>query len=140
MVAIARELGLNVWTMHDLPASVSGKIFRDPLNGGHSGFSIAVNARENFKRQRFTIGHEIGHFLLHRQRLERGALVDDTMYRSGLSNTEEAQANKVAADILMPYRLINSLVAQGYRDIPTLSELLQVSQPALKIRMGIPVS
>jgi len=34
VVSIAKELGLNVWAMSSLPASVSGKIFRDALNGG----------------------------------------------------------------------------------------------------------
>lgn len=137
---IARDLGLNVWEMQSLPSSVSGKIFRDPLNGGSSGFSIAVNAAENPYRKRFTIAHEIAHFILHRDYLEKGDLVDDAMYRSGLSSAEETQANSLAAQILMPFSLIQALVDSGIKDVATLASTFQVSQPAMKIRLGIPVT
>jgi Zn-dependent peptidase ImmA (M78 family) len=137
---IARELGLNVWSMNSLPSNVSGKIFRDPLNGGLSGFSIAVNGNDHPLRQRFTVAHEIGHFILHRSRLESGDLIDDAMYRSGMSSKEEAAANRLAADILMPHALIRALVAEGVREVEILANRLQVSLPAMKIRLGIPVT
>jgi Zn-dependent peptidase ImmA (M78 family) len=126
--------------MHSLPSNVSGKIFRDPLNGGASGFSIAVNASENPLRKRFTVAHEISHFILHREQLENGDLIDDTMYRSGLSSAEETAANRLAADILMPYALIQSLIQSGIRDVVSMANALQVSQPAMKIRLNIPVT
>jgi len=137
VLGIAKELGLTVWGMDLLP-NISGKIFRDPQNGGPSGFSIAVNSAEPIVRQRFTIAHEIAHFLLHRSQLEKGDLVDDAMYRSGLSSAEEAAANKMAAHILMPFSLINSLVSSGVTDVTDLAARLQVSQTAMKIRLGIP--
>jgi Zn-dependent peptidase ImmA (M78 family) len=139
-MGIARELGVNVWAMHSMPANISGKIFRDSLNGGTSGFSIAVNADEHPVRQRFTIAHEIAHFILHRARLETGDLVDDTMYRSGLSTAEEIAANRLAAQILMPMELIQTLISQGVNDVPSLAAKFQVSQAAMKIRLGIPVT
>jgi hypothetical protein len=138
VLAIAKELGLNVWGMDSLPPNISGKIFRDSENGGTSGFSIAVNRTEAPVRQRFTVAHEIAHFLLHRTQLDAGDLTDDTMYRSGLSSKEEADANKLAAYILMPFSLINNLVNSGITDVPTLAAKLQVSQLALKIRLGNP--
>jgi Zn-dependent peptidase ImmA (M78 family) len=123
--------------MRSLPSNISGKIFKDHVNGGFSGFSIAVNSTEAPVRQRFTIAHEIGHFLLHRAQLENGDLTDDTMYRSGLSTKEEAAANKMAASILMPFPLINALVSAGINDIESLANHLQVSQAAMKIRLGV---
>ena len=140
VIAIAKELGLNVWRMHSLPPSISGKIFRDSLNGGASGFSIAVNASEGPLRQRFTIAHEIAHFILHRAQLEAGDLIDDTMYRSGLSTAEEVAANRLAAQILMPMELIQTLISQGVNEVPSLAARFQVSQAAMKIRLGIPVT
>lgn len=138
-MGLAKELGLNVWGTHSLPQTISGKIFRDPVNGGTSGFSIMVNSTERPVRQRFTTAHEIAHFLLHRHLLEsKGSLVDDTMYRSGLSTAEEVAANKLAAHILMPFSLINSLVASGINDVESLADQLQVSRTAMKIRLGIP--
>jgi IrrE N-terminal-like domain len=139
VVAIATDLGINVWKMDSLPASVSGKIFRDPLNGGRTGFSIAVNAAHSLVRQRFTVAHEIAHFILHRKKLESGDLIDDAMYRSGLSSKEETAANRMAADILMPFALIRSLINAGIRDPQSLAAKLQVSLPAMKIRLGLPL-
>jgi hypothetical protein len=139
VVAIAIDLGVNVWAM-TMSDSISGKIFRDPINGGRAGFSIAVNSLHSFVRQRFTVAHEIAHFILHRQKLESGDLVDDAMYRSGLSNKEETAANRFAADILMPLPLIRALVEAGIRDPRNLAAKLQVSLPAMKIRLGIPVT
>jgi IrrE N-terminal-like domain len=140
VVAIARELGLSVWQMHLRPAEVSGKIFRDPLNGGPSGFSIVVNAGEPPERQRFTVAHEIAHFILHRAQLENGEVVDDTMYRSGLSGDEEKAANLLAAEILMPLPLIQKLVNEGTKEVDLLAAKLQVSPAAMKIRLGIQIA
>ena len=138
VVALAGEFGLRVWEMHSLPPNISGKIFRDPINGGSSGFSIAVNSRELSERKRFTIAHEIAHFILHRDKLSAADLIDDSMYRSGLSTRQEADANRLAADILMPRSLVSTLVASGIRDVDSLASRLQVSIPAMKIRLGIP--
>lgn len=139
VVAIASDLGLNVWKIR-FPDSISGKIFRDPINGGRTEFSIAVNSAHSSVRQRFTVAHEIAHFLLHRRKLESGDLVDDAMYRSGLSSKDETAANRFAADILMPHQLIRSLVESGVRTPEQLAARLQVSLPAMKIRLGIPVT
>lgn len=132
---IANDLGLNVWEM-DLPGNVSGKIFRDPLNGGSSGYSIGVNRSEGYKRKRFTLAHELAHFILHRD-LIGDELMDDGMYRSdNVSSPLESQANNLAADILMPRRLIRCLQAQGCTSVGALAERLQVSEAAMKIRLS----
>lgn len=136
---IANDLGINVWGMRSLPPNISGKIFRDSLNGGRSGFSIAVNSHEAWVRQRFTVAHEIAHFILHRHLLDqKGALADDTMYRSGLSTAQETAANRLAADILMPFPLIQTVIASGVNDPLSLAHRFQVSHHAMKIRLGIP--
>jgi Zn-dependent peptidase ImmA (M78 family) len=133
--AIARDLGVNVWEMQNLPENISGKIFRDPLNGGSSGYSIGVNATEGFNRKRFTVAHEIAHFILHRDKIG-DELTDDAMYRSGLSTREEVQANQLAADIIMPVKLIRYLQSLGYTDTGALAAALQVSEAAMKVRLS----
>jgi len=138
VVAIASDLGINVWA-DSFPDSISGKIFRDPMNGGTTGFSIVVNESHSFVRQRFTVAHEIAHFVLHRRKLESGDLIDDAMYRSGLTSKEETAANRLAADILMPLPLIRKLLDAGIRDPKSLASRLQVSLPAMRIRLGLPV-
>jgi hypothetical protein len=139
VVAIAAELGINVWETKSFPDSISGKIFKDPLNGGKSGFSILVNANHSLTRKRFTIAHEIGHFVWHRHRLESGEVVDDAMYRSGVTAKEETEANRFAADLLMPFPLIRSLMAAGIKSPEQLATKLQVSLAAMRIRLGLPL-
>jgi len=139
VIALAHDLGIAVWQSDKLPKDVSGKLFLDSKNGGKSGWSILVRDQDAPVRKRFTVAHEIGHFLLHRSDLGDG-ITDDEFYRSGLSNVQEAQANRLAADILMPYPLINRIMADGTRDISVIASKLGVSQAALKIRLGIPVT
>jgi len=63
---------------------------------------------------------------------------DDGLYRSGLRNTMEAQANQYAADILMPWDLVNRTIRKGVDDIKDLPKTLNVSGSAMSIRLGVP--
>jgi hypothetical protein len=137
VLGIAAGLDLNVWE-DNLEEGVSGKLLRDAENGGSSGYSIIVSSKEAPVRKRFTIAHEIAHFILHRNQIN-DEIEDDVFYRSHLSNAVETEANRLAADILMPYRLIDALEQSGVVDISGLSRALQVSKHALTIRLGIPV-
>jgi predicted transcriptional regulator len=139
VTAIAKFFGINVWEDKNLGTAISGKLFPDRVNGGTSGYSIVVNATEAFVRKRFTVAHEIAHFLLHRNLIPEG-VEDDTFYRSKLGSVLETQANALAANILMPYVLINQAVAQGINTVSGLAALFQVSQDAMKVRMGIPLA
>ena len=136
--AIAKELGINVWESENLSPNVSGMLFKDPSFGGASGYSISVRAQDAYVRKRFTFAHEIAHYLLHRQ---QGADVisDDEFYRSGLSIAQETEANKLAADIIMPKHLIEAMIGAGIKDIAVLANSLAVSQSAMMIRLGIPI-
>lgn len=141
VLGIARDLGIAVFQSEELGGpNLSGKLFRDTKHGGRSGWSIIVKASDPLVRQRFTIAHEIAHFVLHKDKIRNGVLTDDEFYRSGLSSLEETQANRMAADILMPWHLIDTLTKAGITYIPELARKLVVSQVALKIRLGIPVT
>jgi uncharacterized protein DUF955 len=137
VAALANALGLKVWSS-DLPRGISGKLFRSTEYGGEAGFAIFVNSHEPETRQRFTIAHELGHFLLHRHKLDEGEIVDDAFYRSRLSSSLETEANKAAAEILMPWHLINSLLNAGTKDPRRIAESLNVSETAIRIRLGLP--
>lgn len=100
VVGIAEALGIHVW--EERLGSISGKLFPDKLNGGTSGYSIVVNKTESEPRKRFTVAHELAHYILHRSDLENG-IVEDALFRSGLSSKQETEANRLAADILMPF-------------------------------------
>lgn len=128
---IASVLGLKVWESKSLPLGIAGKLFRDEHNGGESRYSIVVRADDPLVRKRFTVAHEIAHYLLHRH-LFHGELIDDALYRSTLSTPIEAQANAFAADLLMPRHLLRQFEGRSSTE---LAVLFQVSEEAMSIRL-----
>ncbi len=135
VVGIANDLGINVWESSKMNPDVSGKLFLDPMNGGPSGFSMVVRKGDSLARKRFTIAHEIAHFILHRNQFKAGS--DFAMHRGGISGKEETQANGLAAEILMPYTLIQQLIREGNRTPEALAQRLGVSKAAIGVRLGI---
>lgn len=126
--AIARDLGLPIY-YSELDRSIQGKLSRR----GATGFEIFVNKSVSPERQRFTIAHEIAHYVLHKD-LINVEIVDVNMYQSMLSSEYEAQANRLAVDILMP----RELVRQAYERNPHPNELaraFEVSVEAMEIRL-----
>ena len=135
VVSIATELGINVYTVKEWPNDLSGKLQKD--EGSKSGFSIYVNAKHPDVRKRFTIAHEIAHYILHQDKIGDG-IVEDALYRSGLSNADETAANSMAADILMPWHLINKAINSGINSVEELAAKFNVSNSSMSIRLGMP--
>lgn len=122
-----------------LPKGISGEIRPDPESPGN--FLIKVNKHDSARRQRFTVAHELAHYLLHQDQIG-GGIEDDVLYRSKLSDAREAQANRLAADLLMPDKLVNEWIdkarALQVEDIVGfLADKFNVSEAAMKIRLGI---
>jgi len=134
IIGLANDLLLTV-RQEDLGPD-SGEIVRDIERGGFSGYSVVVNINHPRVRKRFTAAHEISHFLLHRDRISN-RLRDDKMYRSSLGTTREKEANALAADLLMPRRVIRQLHAAGIRSAEDLAVKFDVSVEAMKRRLGI---
>lgn len=134
---MAKDLGLAIYDLTNMGAGMSGKLYPDRRSP--SGFSIGVNANDSYTRKRFSIAHEIAHYLLHRPDIQDGIL-DDTFYRSEhLSSAQETEANKFAADILMPYHLVQSMAQRGIVNVDDLARKFGVSTQAMSIRLGIPL-
>ena len=100
---LALALGVPVKRIA-FPPDISGAITKI----GSDKFMIGVNAEHSGTRQRFTIAHEIGHFVLHRHLIGKG-ITDTIAYRSdgdspnpNIGPKEETEANKFAANLLMP--------------------------------------
>lgn len=135
--AVATRLGLTIYEK-PLDRGISGMIIREADKAAPSGYVIYVDQNEAYVRQRFTAAHEIGHFVLHQEHIGDG-VTDNHLFRSDrLSNWMEVQANRFAADLLMPYDLIDELVRQGVDSVPELAKALGVSEIAMGIRLGHP--
>lgn len=133
---LAKELGLVVKSA-TLRAGISGEIKHS--EEAPAGFIVRVNRHEAKARQRFTLAHEIAHFLLHASILD-GGIEDDILYRSSLSSTIEAEANRLAADLLMPWNLIEPRLKKysglsREECIAKIAEELEVSTTAMEIRL-----
>lgn len=95
---LAAEVGAQI-VEERMDRRMSGLLYREP-----DRVLIGVNETHPLVRQRFTIAHELGHFVLHPGRQifldERVNFRDET---SSLAvDREEIQANAFAAELLMP--------------------------------------
>jgi hypothetical protein len=136
---ICADFGVDI-LLASLPTRISGEI--RPGGTGFAGYTIKVNRYEAEVRQRFTAAHELSHFLLHKDKILTG-IVDSVLYRSNLSNSLEAEANRLAADILMPPELITASL-QGLplhlideTIITDLASRFRVSKAAMGFRLGV---
>ncbi len=131
---LARVLGVPVKAA-TLAPGISGEIRPDD----EGGFVIRINRHDPSKRQRFTVAHELAHFLLHADEIGSG-ISDDVLYRSSLSDRREAQANRLAADILMPDHLVRENIEaaneKGVGDLVLfLADEFAVSEAAMRIKL-----
>ena len=136
--ALAREMGLDL-KASTLGVGISGEI--RPIEGAEDRYLIKVNRHDPARRQRFTVAHEIAHYLLHRDQIGSG-LRDDVLYRSSLSDAREAEANRLAADILMPQALVkewleNARLLRIDDVVSYLADRFEVSEASMKIRLGL---
>jgi Zn-dependent peptidase ImmA (M78 family) len=103
---------------------------------------ITVNSDEGPQRRRFTAAHELGHYILHRDLID-GKQHLDRLYSNGGNNnpyaplapSHEIQANKFAADILMPAGPLRAQYDRIADNVADLARLCEVSLPAMKIRL-----
>ena len=135
--AMAAELGLEVFRS-SLKPDISGLI--EPSSTAPSGYRIRLNRHEIPERQRFTLAHEIAHYLLHRDYIG-GGVVDSVLYRSNLSSRKEVEANKLAASIIMPLANVRAERAlledlDDEEAAVVLAQRFRVSLPAMRIRLG----
>jgi hypothetical protein len=131
--------------------SLSGFILRDGATGKAT---IGVNSSQPRNRQRFTIGHELGHYLLHTGHSvhvdERSAAGLKISLRNEESsdgkNVEEIEANLFAAELLMPASFLQEdlkeygtldFLDEGSLDdvLQTLAKKYQVSKQSLTYRL-----
>lgn len=137
IVALSNHFNIEVFKVSNMSNGISGAIIKD-----NNKYTIYTNKNEPENRRRFTIAHELAHFLLHKNIIDNqcnGNLTDakdiGIMYRSKLSSIFEREANILASEILMPIDKLKSLIYEDNIDsISKLSDIFQVSKEAIRIR------
>lgn len=138
---LARGCGARIVLVPGSEDNIDGFLFRDG-----SEVVIGVNRDRALVRRRFTIAHELGHLCLHEQgqvHVDRGFRV---RLRSGVSSEgtdrEEMEANRFAAEILMPIDFLrHDLERQEFdladdKEFRSLARRYGVSTQALAIRLN----
>lgn len=143
---IAERLGISIHFYALEDESLSGFML---VEGGKA--IIGVNRKDGDRRQRYTIAHELGHYVLHDRSLpfmDPSTARVQVMPRDKLSSQgtdpREIEANIFAAELLMPEDLVRKAV-QGHgglgifddRDdeIKSLADQFEVSVKAMTIRL-----
>ena len=134
ILKIAEKCNLEVFEYTKFPDSISALIESNKK-------IILINPKHSETRQRFSIAHEIGHYIL-------GHFEDEIDYE--IDNEEEAitdhlkivhsaekeiEANEFAAELLMPLRLVKSSYANEHEP-KKLAKIFNVSEAAMWIRLS----
>ena len=142
---LAQKMGIEV-RIEAVDNDLSGFLFRDAQS---NKAIIGVNDSHHENRQRFTIAHEIGHYLLHAGEpvhVDGANVAFRLNHRDAMSSTgsddSEREANLFAAELLMPARFLEKDLKS--RDIDLLDDKLvrelaeqyKVSTQALTFRLA----
>lgn len=135
IVDIAKKNNLSVYEV-DL-SDIGGTNLSGALKADNGKWVILVNISESIERKRFTIAHELGHFLLHAGE----SFVDDfssseVFYRANAVDNagKEKEANFFAANILMPEESVRKSW-ELYGDTEKMAEVFMVSELSMVYRL-----
>jgi Zn-dependent peptidase ImmA (M78 family) len=124
IIEIAEEIGLKV-VPFDFPEEISGVLKKEKR-------IIGVNKRHHGNRMRFTIAHELGHFLLGHGVEREEDIVEKDFDEGG---RKEREANIFASEILMPEMWVKNIIDKEGKDVTKLAKDFQVSPQAMTIRL-----
>lgn len=105
---------------------------------------IVINSGTRHQRQRFTLGHELGHFMIprhgHRMECSKFDLAAKPSGGMSASVAIEAEANLFSAELLMPERLLSKLSSfnkePSIEGIKLTAEKFDVSFQAMAVRFA----
>jgi Zn-dependent peptidase ImmA (M78 family) len=137
--AIVKAHGLKIFENNEMESSVSGILM---IKGENAG--VMVNIYHPEVRKRFTIAHELGHYILHRS--ESDVFVDEApiFYRGALSeggvDAREIEANVFAAELMMPEESVRADFKAGRFRTPDdaiveLAARYDISRAAMRYRL-----
>lgn len=126
--AVAKLLGLTV-LLEPMDDELSGFL---ELRG--DSWVAGINAYHHPVRRRFTLAHEVGHFVLHRD--AQTDFRDRTFARRTNDPSKmERQADDFAADLLMPAASVIEAIGRGLRNLNDLAQAFNVSSLAMRYRL-----
>lgn len=96
-------------------------------------------AQRSRERERFTVAHEVGHWVLHARRgaakTYEQACAPDDVREDGGPREREREANAFANELIMPEAIISTLAPELGFNLALLAERFEVSVRALELRL-----
>ncbi|ANS43745.1 ImmA/IrrE family metallo-endopeptidase [Serratia inhibens] len=121
---------LGVIMRHEpLKGEDSGSLKKDKKTGE---WVMTVNSLHHPNRQRFTIAHELGHFIKHSSQID--FFEDKVFFRNGETNDFEIEANKFAAELLMPELAFRDFIENSSKLVSDIADFFHVSSMAVRVR------
>ncbi len=139
---IAQEMNIVIEEANFENENISGYLKRKSKEGNPL---IVVRTQDLENRKRFTIAHELGHYILHKDDsvLVDGNLIFRDIISSTASDIKEIQANQFASELLMPTVLLlediekkMKLKIDLFQIIKELAYQYGVSNEAMTIKVG----
>ncbi len=128
VIGIAQGIGVEVYYRPGAPWAGLLSIEDDG-----STARIFVKKEDPTTRQRFTVAHELGHLLLHKDvQVHRD---NDYSNYVGRSRSKEREANHFAAELLMPAWMVKFAFDHMELALTELAHLFEVSQEAMHYRL-----
>lgn len=127
---ICSKLGIKAgrYSMQD---DERGRIFLED-----SKYFIHVNKNDHPEIQRFTVAHELGHYCLHKDFLDRkGQILERNNLSSRGTDQKEVEANRFAAELLMPKKHFLEKCSE-LKTITLLADYFFVSRIAIQVRLS----
>ncbi|WP_181064229.1 ImmA/IrrE family metallo-endopeptidase [Pseudoclavibacter sp. AY1F1] len=128
--AIADKLGIKT-SRGILDADTAGFIVK---RHGADQVRAVVNASDAPVRQRFTLAHELGHYVQHKDDAELGFVEERAVLSSTGTSWPEIWANKFAAELLMPRATVVKWWASD-RTVEDMARRFDVSKAAMLHRI-----
>ncbi len=137
---LSKKLNLRFFLADFDDKKISGVIIKDEKT---EFYNIYVNRKDPPNRRRFTFAHEIGHYisfkmnsyskdeLIANERFEDYAM---SFRHNDVHSKAETEANQIAAEILMPEKMVKDLVKQGLT-AEEMADQFYVSPSAMIIRL-----
>ncbi len=127
----------------DKNAKLASELSGEIRKMGDEDYKISIQESDHYYRKRFTMAHELGHFLLHKDKIGDG--VNDTpayrtsdkddLFNTNITAEHEAEANAFAAALLMPKEAIEHYFLEEKKTPKEMTIIFQVSEKALEIRI-----
>lgn len=137
LIKIADKLNIEIVPFPFSDDGISGVFFKK-----NKRLFLGVKEDDHEHRKRFTIAHEIGHYILHAEDIlhydKQEAYPEEVFYRASgsLPTSDEREANFFAAELLMPEESVAKCIDKGMDTVENLASFFNVSNQAMTIRLS----